>query len=363
MRSLALALAFLAALPAADICSSIRAAVQAESRKQGIPAISVAVIRATKVVCSVALGQADLEQQISNTARSRHRLASLSKPVNSVLTMQLVEEGKLALNDSVRKFIPTLPAAYDAVTIRRLLSRQSGIREYAGLEDVFSTTHYPSLLKAAIAIFLKSPLQFVPGARTGLTTDGYTLLGAAREQATGQPFRQLLESRMRHFLLDDSPALTPHRVRLYRKTTTGNWENAPPFDASNKYPGGGMLATADGYADFLIQLNGGRFLQAKSIREMWTSQSLADGTLVPFATLGWATGTRGAHRFVTHGGLQPGTTTVMHWFPELSAGSVILCNAEGPDLDALQNRILAILLGSIQRAQPRPLQFTQTDMS
>jgi hypothetical protein len=51
------------------------------------------------------------------------------------------------------------------------------------------------------------------------------------------------------------------------------------------------------------------------------------------------------HRFVTHGGLQPGTTTVMHWFPDPRAGSVILCNAEGPDLDALEERILAILVG------------------
>lgn len=291
------------------------------------------------LVCSVALGQAVLEQHIPNTARGRHRLASLSKPVTAVLTMQLLEEGKLALNDSVRKFIPTLPAIYDAVTIRRLLSHQSGIREYAGLEEVFSTTHYPSLLDAANAIFLKSPLQFVPGTRTG-----YTLLGATLEHATGQPFRQLLETRMRHFLLDDSLALTPHRVRPYRKSAAGNWENAPPFDAS-KYPGGGMLATADGYADFLIQLSSGRFIRPESLRKMWTPQSLADGTLVPFATLGWATGTRGAHRFVTHGGLQPGTTTVMHWFPKLSAGSVILCNAEGPDLDILQNRILTILLG------------------
>ena len=78
---------------------------------------------------------------------------------------------------------------------------------------------------------------------------------------------------------------------------------------------------------------------------MWTPQKLSDGTLVPFATLGWAAGSRGTHRFVTHGGLQPGSTTIMHWFPEMGAGSVILCNAEGPDLDALEERVLTILVG------------------
>jgi hypothetical protein len=78
---------------------------------------------------------------------------------------------------------------------------------------------------------------------------------------------------------------------------------------------------------------------------MWTPQTLSDGTLVPYATLGWATGMRGHQRYFTHGGLQPGTTTLMHWFPNLGAGSVVLCNAEGPDLDRLQEGILQILAG------------------
>jgi hypothetical protein len=56
-----------------------------------------------------------------------------------------------------------------------------------------------------------------------------------------------------------------------------------------------------------------------------------------------ATGYRGKHRSVTHSGLQPGTTTVMHWFPDLRAGSVFLCNAEGPNLDALEENLLNLL--------------------
>ena len=86
-------------------------------------------------------------------------------------------------------------------------------------------------------------------------------------------------------------------------------------------------------------------MRKESVAAMWTRQSLSDGSLVPFATLGWATGIRGDHRYYTHGGLQPGTTTVMHWFPHLGSGSVILSNAEGPELDGLQERILEIVVG------------------
>ena len=345
MRVPTIALALMGSLAAADLCGPIASLVRAESQKQAIPAISVAVIRDNQIICSIALGLADLEQRVPNTAKSRHRLASLSKPVSAVLTMKLVEEGKIALGDSVRKFMPALPAEYEAVTVRRLLSHQSGIREYSGLDEVFSTRHYASLEEAASSIFAKSPLLFEPGTKTAYTTYGYTLLGAVLERATGQTFRQILEVRLPKFGLDDFEVLTPDRVRPYRKASSGGWENAPAFDASNKYPGGGMISTAADYADFLIQVSSGRIIRQDTIKEMWTLQKLSDGTVVPFATLGWATGTRGSHRFFTHGGLQPGTTAIMHWFPDLGVGSVVLCNAEGPDLDVLEERILGILAG------------------
>jgi serine beta-lactamase-like protein LACTB len=343
VRFLLVCLAFLAPLAAADLCDSIRTLVLAEAQRQDMPAISVTVIHNNRIACSVAYGWADLEQRVPNTTTSRHRLASLSKPVTAVLTMKLVEDEKLSLDKSVRRLMPNLPFKFDAVTVRRLLSHQSGIREYLSPSEVFSTTHYASLGEAAGSIFLKSPLLFEPGTKTAYTTYGYTLLGALLERATGQSFKQILETRLSGFSIDDFHALTPNRVRPYRKVAATGWENAPAFDASNKYPGGGMVASADEYASFLIQVNSG-LLRKDSVTTMWMQQSLADRSLVPYSTLGWATGVRGDQRYYTHGALQPGTTTVMHWFPEMGAGSVVLCNAEGPDVDGLQERILETLL-------------------
>ena len=217
------------------------------------------------------------------------------------------------------------------------------------MDEVFSTKHYASLEDAARSIFIESPLLFEPGAKTAYTTYGYTLLGAALERTTGQAFKQILETRLSGFALDDFLALTQDRVRPYRKSASMAWENAPAFDASNKYPGGGIISSAVEYAGFLIQVSSGRQLRNDTVTAMWTRQTLSDGSLVPYATLGWATGVRGDHRYFTHDGLQPGTTTVMHWFPDLGAGSVVLCNAEGPDLDGLQERILDILVGRKQR--------------
>src|SRR5437588_12850598 len=159
-----------------------------------------------------------------------------------------MEEGRLALDDSIRTLMPELPARYAPTTVRRLLSHQSGIREYASLDEVFSTRHYASLEAAARSIFVESPFLFEPGTKTAYTTYGYTLLGAALERATGKSFKQMLEARLRGFALDDFLALTPDRVRPYRKNAAMVWENAPAFDASNKYPGGGIISSAVEYA-------------------------------------------------------------------------------------------------------------------
>jgi len=85
-------------LAAADFCGSIRLLVRSESQKQNLPAISATIIRNNKIVCSIAQGWADLEQRVPNTIKSRHRLASLSKPITAVLTMKLVEKGRLVLD-------------------------------------------------------------------------------------------------------------------------------------------------------------------------------------------------------------------------------------------------------------------------
>ncbi len=127
LQLLLIGLGLLGPLTAADVCASICTLVRAEAKKQDIPAISVAIVRNNQIACSVALGWADLEQRIPNTPKSRHRLASLSKPVTAVLTMKLMEEGRLALDDSICRLMPELPERYAPVTVRRLLAHQRGI--------------------------------------------------------------------------------------------------------------------------------------------------------------------------------------------------------------------------------------------
>jgi CubicO group peptidase (beta-lactamase class C family) len=127
------------------------------------PGLSVAVASHNQIVFSKALGKADIEQGVPLTTASVQRLASLSKPITGTIIMDLVEQGKLALDVSVRQYLPELPAFYQSVTLRELLSHQSGVRGYADEESVlFSTIHYATS-RDALKAMMTYPLAFTPG--------------------------------------------------------------------------------------------------------------------------------------------------------------------------------------------------------
>jgi CubicO group peptidase (beta-lactamase class C family) len=108
------------------------------------PGLSVAVAFHNQIVFSKALGEADIEQDVPLTTASVQRLASVSKPITGTIIMDLVEQGKLSLDASVRQYLPELPAFYQSVTLRELLSHQSGIRDDVDEENVlFSMSTTP----------------------------------------------------------------------------------------------------------------------------------------------------------------------------------------------------------------------------
>lgn len=100
------------------------------------PGLSVAVGLINEVVFSKAFGMADLEQGVPMRTDSVQRLGSLSKPINGTIIMGLVEEDKLALDASIRQYLPELPVAYQKVTLRHLLDHQSGVEGYTNPAEV-----------------------------------------------------------------------------------------------------------------------------------------------------------------------------------------------------------------------------------
>jgi CubicO group peptidase (beta-lactamase class C family) len=318
------------------------------------PGLSVAVALHNQIVFSKALGKADIEQDVPLTIASVQRLASVSKPITGTIIMDLVEQGKLSLDASARQYLPELPAFYQRVTLRELLSHQSGVRDDADEEKVlFSTVHYATS-RDALKVMMTYPLAFTPGTKVEYSSRAFTVLGAVAESVTGRSFQQLSmdffsKYRISGFALDDPYAIVAGRVhgylvdrtlnlqfndnrvagRDYLKGTPGEITNAHSYDISNRYPAGGFDASAEDLLRFVIAVSSGRVLKPDTVDAMWTAQPMSDGTSGVFG-LGWGVSKwKKKTKMVGMNGLELSTASFMRYLPDSEVGVAVLCNAEG----------------------------------
>jgi CubicO group peptidase (beta-lactamase class C family) len=318
------------------------------------PGLSVAVVSHNQIVFSEALGKADIEQDVPLTTASVQRLASVSKPITGTIIMDLVEQGKLSLDASVRQYLPELPAFYQSVTLRKLLSHQSGVRGYADEENVlFSTVHY-STSRDALKVMMAYPLAFTPGTKVEYSSLAFTVLGAAAESVTGRSFQQLSmdffsKHGIRGFALDDPYSIVPRRVhgylvdrtlnlqfndgrvagRDYLRGTPGEITNSHYYDISNRYPAGGFDASAEDLLRFVIAVGSGKVLKPETVDAMWTGQRTSDGASTVFG-LGWGVSKwKEKTKMVGMNGLELSTAAFLRYLPDSGAGVALLCNTEG----------------------------------
>ena len=337
-----------AGLPAATI-TNIEKAVTAFMTKVNAPGVSLAIGLQGRLRFENGYGLADLENFVTAKATTVYRLASVSKPIAAVATMQLVERHRLTLDDTVGRWLPDLPAALHPITVRQLLSHQSGIRHYTAQEDDSSAhypRHYPSL-RDALAIFKNDPLLHAPGTKMTYSTYGYTLLGVIIEEASGQKYVDFVTENvfkpvgMMQSRPDDLHAIVPNRSAGYAKTDSGTLRNAGFMDPSYKIPGGGWLSTAGDMVRFGLALQAGTLLKPNSLQQMTTMQPV-DRKRDTFYGLGWIVegwGMPDAPRvpgLVWHGGVQQGVTTNLYMlFPDHTVVA-LMTNLEGEGLSLTQ---------------------------
>jgi CubicO group peptidase (beta-lactamase class C family) len=265
--------------------------------------------------------------------------------------MDLVEQGKLSLDVSVRQYLPELPTFYQNVTLRELLDHQSGVRGYADEDAVlFNTIHYASS-RDALKAMMSYPLAFTPGTKVEYSSLAFTVLGAAAEWAFIPATHADFFSRhgIRGFALDDPYSIVLGRVggylvdrnlnlqfndgrvvgRDYLEGTNGEITNAHFYDISNRYPAGGFDASAEDLLRFVIDIGSGTVLKPETINQMWTAQHTSDGVKTVFG-LGWGVSDwKGRTKMVGMNGLELSTATFLRYLPDSGIGVALLCNAEG----------------------------------
>jgi serine beta-lactamase-like protein LACTB, mitochondrial len=338
----AIGLAQDAALPASAE-PKIERAVTAFMSKVNAPGVSVAVSHGPTVQWANGYGLADIEQFVPAKADTVYRLASVSKPITAVAVMQLIERGRLSLDDTVGKWLPDAPSAWRPITVEQLLTHQSGIRHYTATEDESGNAnvkHYASL-RDALAIFSGDPLLHQPGAKMTYSTYAYTLLGVVIEAASGQDYvtfvtKNIFEpAAMRQSRVDDVHALILNRSPGYAKTDAGALRRASFMDSSYKIPGGGWISTVRDLVHFGMAVQDGTLLKPATFRQMTVARHVngqSTGYGLGWIVDGWGPGTPPIPGLVWHGGVQQGVTTNLYMLPDRHVVVAILANLEGQGL-------------------------------
>jgi CubicO group peptidase (beta-lactamase class C family) len=275
------------------------------------------------------------------------RLASISKPLTALAAMSLLEEGKLDLDAPIQRYVPSFPQKRWPVTLRMLLSHQSGIRHYEG-DEMSSTRHYGGVVDG-LRIFAGDPLAHEPGTKYLYSSYGFNLAGAAVEAAAGMPYWQAVSRRVLQpsgaaaLRPDHVYQLIPHRARGYLLGRDGSLQNCGLADTSYKLPGGGWMGSAESLVQVGEAVVDGRLLKPETMRLMWTPVPLKGGKSTGYA-LGWGVNRLGSEVFYEHSGGQQGTST--HWIvaPGLRAQVVVLANLESAPATEIARELLAELM-------------------
>ncbi|HEX5633136.1 MAG TPA: serine hydrolase domain-containing protein, partial [Gemmatimonadales bacterium] len=274
----------------------------------------------------------------------------MAKQFTAAAIALLAADGKLGIDDDVRRWIPEVPEFGQTITLRHLLNHTSGLRDQWGLLSLAgrppgSAVHtIPEILDL---VSRQRELNFPPGSRYLYSNTGYTLLGVVVQRASGMPFAQFSTERIFRPLgmthtqwRDDFRRVVPGRVQAYEKER-GAWVLDMPF--TMVHGNGGLLTTVGDLLTWNAALDAGT-LGATITPALETRGKLTDGRTIDYALGLTLASHRTDVREVSHGGSTAGYRAYLARFPEQGLSVALLCNAADANPGALAHRVADLFL-------------------
>ncbi len=324
---------------------------------RGAPGVSIAVVRGDDTLVMNGWGMADLENEVPATARTVYRIGSITKQFTAAAVMQLVEQGKVKLDDPIGGYLATLPAAWRGVTVRQLLNHTSGIPSYTNVGPRWVRRWGEEMSPdTLVALTSADTMWFAPGASWRYDNSGYVVLGMLVEKLTGHSWAIDIADRFAKPLgLSDTrdcatTPIIPRRASGYQPTRDG-WENAPYLAMSQPYAAGALCSTVADLARWNRALATAKVVTPESYLRM-TSPEGAAATGALHYGFGLARDTLAGRSIITHNGGINGFISANAWFPAEQLSVTVLTNSGAARTDALLAQVARAVLGAPLRRPP-----------
>jgi CubicO group peptidase (beta-lactamase class C family) len=326
------------------------------------PGCALGVYQDGKVRYARGYGMASLEHGVALSPRSVLDVGSISKQFTAMAILMLQKEGKLSLDDPLRKYLPEMPAYADKITLRRALSQTSGLRDLYTMMGQTGRTFEGDTIDALRVIMRSAEPNYEPGARYLYTNSGWILAAQIVYRLTGKTLAQFADERIFAPLgmhdtryLADAATIIPNGADGYAPRPGGGFRLArSTYDGA--IMGAGAVHTS--VEDFGLWLNnydaatvGGRDI----IETMTTATKLNDGSPAKSGptqayAIGLNVGTLRGLRIVSHGGSWAGYRGHFIRFPDQRFAVATFCNLTTSGPDSLARKVAGIYLAD--RMQP-----------
>lgn len=307
-------------------------------QKEHIPGLSIAILREQTVVLAEGYGWANLEHDVPATADTVYEIASITKLFTATAVMQLVEDGRIKLSDPIGRYLPHLPVTWRPITIRQLLSHQSGIRSYTAVDQYWQTTRLDISREELLSYVADLPLDFPPGQKYSYDNTGYYLLGFLIEAVSGRSYGDFLSERifrplgMASTQVNDPYAIVKNRAAGYSYDQVNHTlKHKPYYSPTGTFSAGVLLSTVNDLAKFAQSLYSDLLLTADGRAQMWIANPSEQENERKFdfsVGLGWFLVDHPHGRFAGHnGGIQGFASAFVHLLDSKTT-FIVLCNQD-----------------------------------
>jgi CubicO group peptidase (beta-lactamase class C family) len=333
------------------------------------PGCAAAVSLNGEVVFEKAFGLADLEHDVPNTTQTIFESGSVAKQFTATALVLLQQEGKLSLDDSVRKYIPELPDYGSPLTIRHLLNHTAGLRDWGTVLGLTGAGRGERVVTQDLALDVithQRALDFTPGSEYSYSNSGYTLAAIIVERVSKQKFPAFVEERLFNPLgmknsswRDDYQRIVRGRAQAYSRQGNGPWRLNMPF--MNVYGNGGMLTTVGDWMKWNAMLDS-HSLGAPLVNALETRGVLNDGRKISYA-LGLTVNTYKGLKDVSHGGSTAGYQTFLARYPDSKVSIGVMCNGTAPSAGGIAASITDEIFGPYpETARTEPAKVSEDEL-
>lgn len=348
--------------PISDVTSKLEARTAAFVKQHRLPGAAVGVVHGDSLAWSSGLGYAHVASRAAPDSATLYRVASITKTFTGTAILQLRDEGRLHLDDPAVDYLPEIAhasspfGAIQTVTIRRLLSHESGLQSEPPGSD-WSTPTYEGVIQRNLERASEVATTMPPNAQSKYSNLGYQLLGEIVARVSGIPYVEYVRTHILDPLeMHDSgfeplpPGLNDRRATGYAARFLSDelpLASSPP----TVWAEGGLSSCVRDLArwvSFQFREDGGprsgsQILSGTSLKEMHTARYLADKAWTQAFCISWYAVRKDDVIWVQHSGGLHGFITNICFDPEHKVGAIVLLNGVGPAPE------LAMELASVAR--------------